>query len=140
MEFKTYDYLDDDAKIIRTKVFIEEQGFENELDEIDDYAIHIVLYDNKIPIATCRVFKDETEENNTYILGRLAVKKEYRGRRIGTEMLKEAEKIVLQNNGSTLKLHAQCRAKQFYAISGYTEYGKVEYDEGCPHIWMKKQI
>ena len=63
----------------------------------------------------------QTEDNNTYILGRLAVKKEYRGRRIGTYMLKEAEKIVLQNNGSTLKLHAQCRAKQFYALSGYTD-------------------
>ena len=52
MIFKTYDFLTDDVKIIRQKVFMEEQGFENEFDGIDDTAIHIVLYDEKTPVAT----------------------------------------------------------------------------------------
>lgn len=138
MIFKTYDFLTDDVKIIRQKVFMEEQGFENEFDGIDDTAIHIVLYDEKTPVATCRVFKGE--EEGSYILGRLAVRKEYRGRSIGTHMMKEAEKLVVQNNGRFLKLHAQCRVKNFYAQSGYAEYGEVEDDEGCPHIWMKKEL
>lgn len=138
MIFKTYDFLTDDVKIIRQKVFMEEQGFENEFDGIDDTAIHIVLYDEKTPVATCRVFKGE--EEGSYILGRLAVRKEYRGRSIGTDMMKEAEKLVIHNNGHSLKLHAQCRVKNFYAQSGYEEYGKVEDDEGCPHIWMKKEL
>ena len=44
MEIKNFDYLPDDAVFVRTTVFIEEQGFENELDgyeveepEMDDY-------------------------------------------------------------------------------------------------------
>lgn len=138
MEFKTYYFLADDVKSIRKKVFMEEQGFENEFDDVDNSSIHIVLYDNETPVATCRVFKGE--EDNTYILGRLAVIKEYRGRSIGMDMLKEAEKLVIRNNGSSIKLHAQCRVKHFYALAGYVEYGNVEDDEGCPHIWMKKKL
>lgn len=138
MIFKTYDFLVDDVKNIRKKVFMEEQGFENEFDDIDNSAIHIALYDNETPVATCRVFKGE--EDNTYILGRLAVLKEYRGRSIGRDMLKEAEKLVIRNNGSAIKLHAQCRVQHFYAQSGYAPYGKVEDDEGCPHIWMIKKF
>lgn len=46
-----------DAKYIRTKVFIEEQGFsiEGEFDDTDNLAHHLVYYneDDK-PIATCR--------------------------------------------------------------------------------------
>lgn len=138
MVFKTYDFLADDVKTIRKKVFMEEQGFENEFDDIDNFAIHIVLYDKETPVATCRVFKSEDEDS--YILGRLAIMKEYRGRSIGTDMMKEAENLVIRNNGSSLKLHAQCRVKNFYAQLGYTKYGKVEDDEGCPHIWMKKKL
>ena len=35
-----------DAKIVRQRVFVEEQGFENEFDEIDDFAYHLVVYQN----------------------------------------------------------------------------------------------
>ena len=55
-------------------------------------------------------------------------------------MLAEAEKCVLAKGGKILMLHSQCRAKDFYAKSGYTEFGEIGYDEGCPHIWMKKQL
>ncbi len=37
-----------------------------------------------------------------------------------------------------MKLHAQCRVKNFYEKSGYQAYGEIDEDEGCPHIWMRK--
>lgn len=138
MIYKYFDFLSDDAKIIREKVFISEQCFENEFDEIDDIAQHIVLYNKNIPIATCRLFI--SEENDTYILGRLAVSKEYRGQNIGSSMLKEAENLVIRNGRSSIMLHAQCRVKEFYANFGYSEFGDIDYDEGCSHIWMKKEL
>lgn len=138
MVFQIYDFLSDDAKRIRESVFMEEQGFKNEFDDIDDFAIHIVLYEDKIPVATCRIFKED--DSQTYTLGRLAVMKPYRGKNIGTRMLKEAEKIVIQKNGNAIKLHAQCRVTDFYARVGYSSYGIIENDEGCPHIWMKKTL
>lgn len=42
--------------MIRIKVFMEEQGFKNEFDDIDNRAIHIVLYKEGKPVGTCRVF------------------------------------------------------------------------------------
>ena len=47
MEVKVYDYLQEDAMNIRRNVFMSEQGYKNEFDEIDDRALHIVIYNNK---------------------------------------------------------------------------------------------
>lgn len=138
MKFEIYDYLPDAAKLVRQTVFVEEQGFVNELDDTDDIATHIVLYDEEKPAATCRIFQGE--KSGEYILGRLAVMKDYRGKNIGSRMISEAEKCVLAKGGKILMLHSQCRAKDFYAKSGYIEFGEIGYDEGCPHIWMKKQL
>lgn len=136
---RVYDFLCDDAKNIRNSVFISEQGFKNEFDEIDEKARHIVMYNEKgSPIAVCRIFQGENE--NSFILGRLAVIPSYRGMNIGKQMIAYAEKAVLSLGGKSLALHAQCRAKAFYEKSGYISYGEIEDDEGCPHIWMKKQL
>ena len=45
MRTEIYDYLPESSKLIRQTVFVEEQGFVNEIDEIDEIATHIVLYD-----------------------------------------------------------------------------------------------
>ena len=139
MRISVYESLPNDAKKIRKAVFINEQGFQNEFDEIDNKAVHIVLYsEDEEPIATCRVFWDPSM--NTYVLGRLAVIEKYRGKNIGSTMLKEAERYVQKKEGKTLILHAQCRAVGFYKKSGFIEFGDVDNDESCPHIWMRKFV
>ena len=42
--------------------------------------------------------------------------------------------------GGSVRLHAQQRASGFYEKQGYEPYGPVEYEEYCPHIWMKKKL
>lgn len=139
MKILMYDYFPDYAKEIRREVFTNEQGFQNEFDETDNTAAHFVLFEeNKEPAATCRVFWNE--EMGAYTLGRLAVIKKYRGRNMGSVMVKEAEKYVREKGGKNLILHAQCRAADFYKKLGFEEFGDVGDDEGCPHIWMKKSI
>ena len=136
MKVKVYDYLQEDAMNIRRNVFMSEQGYKNEFDEIDERALHIVIYNNEKPVATCRIYR----EDNTYILGRIAVDKSYRGLHLGTVILAEAEKIVSQKGGTEIILHAQCRVRGFYENSGYEGYGPIGEDEGHPHIWMRKVI
>lgn len=139
MKTAIYEGIPDPAKEIRQKVFVKEQGFQDEFDETDDIAAHIVLFDeNDLPVATCRVFLDA--EMDSHILGRLAVIKEYRGKNIGSAVLKEAERYVQENYGKCISLHAQCRAADFYRKSGYTEFGGIEEEQGCPHIWMRKYL
>lgn len=137
METVIYEGIPNYAKEVRQKVFVDEQGFHNEFDDIDETATHIVMFDgDKIPIATCRIFWDTVM--NTYILGRLAVIKEYRGKSIGSVIVKEAEKYIQKKGGRCLALHAQCRITAFYQTLGFTEFSDIDDDEGCPHIWMKK--
>lgn len=139
MKAVIYNNIPDCARDIRKKVFTDEQGFQNEFDETDHVATHIVLYDQDgLPVATCRVFWDTSMDS--HILGRLAVLKEYRGKNIGSMMVREAEQYVRTQNGKCLTLHAQCRVAGFYQKSGFTEFGEIGEEEGCPHIWMRKYL
>lgn len=129
--------LPDEAKIIRHIVFEAEQGLIDEFDETDDIATHLMMYDDgEKPIATCRVFPDD--ERNTYILGRLAVIKEYRNKNLGSDIMFEAEKYVFGVGGKSIELHAQYQAAGFYEKLGYIKFGEIDDEQGCPHVWMRK--
>ena len=139
MRVELFQYVPKEARAIREKVFIEEQGFQEEFDYIDDVATHFVVYDDsEAAIATCRVFYDE--QQGSYLLGRLAVTKEHRGKNIGRLIVEAAEKHVQEIGGAQLQLHAQCRITEFYNKLGYVAFGDVEDDQGCPHIWMRKVL
>lgn len=47
----------EDEKHIREIVFIDEQGFENEFDNTDKTAYHVVAYENEKAVACARFFK-----------------------------------------------------------------------------------
>ncbi len=136
MNTKIFTTLPQDAKNIRIEVFMKEQGFENEFDEIDNLCHHIVAFDEGKPIGTCRFFK----ENNHYTIGRVAVLKEYRNQHIGNLLLKSAEKEIKKINGDVIVVHAQVRISSFYEKQGYIQFGQIDDDEGVPHKWMKKKI
>lgn len=126
------------AKDIRQAVFIEEQGFINEFDDIDKQAWHLVVYNDSIPISCCRFFKGNSD--NEFIIGRLAVLKEYRGNQLGSLMMNEAEKYIKSLGGEKLSLSAQVRVRGFYEKLGYTAQGDTYLDEYCEHIHMVKAL
>lgn len=136
MNTKKYTTLPQEAKDIRVEVFMKEQGFENEFDDIDDISFHIVVFDEEKPIGTCRFFK----ENNHYTIGRVAVLKGYRNQHIGNVLLERAEKEIKKLNGDLIVVHAQVRVSPFYENQGYIQFGQIDDDEGVPHMWMKKKI
>ena len=134
-----FDILPQDSKDIREEVFVKEQGFEEEFDTIDNRALHFVAYDElSRPLGTCRVFTEDSEV--IFYLGRLAVIKEFRAIGIGRELIMAAEDAVRARGGEYIHLHSQKRAMEFYKKCAYTEFGEVDFEEGCPHIWMKKHL
>ena len=135
MNTKTYTTLPQEAKDIRIEVFVKEQGFENEFDEIDTISHHIVAFDERKPIGTCRFFK----ENDHYTIGRVAVLKEYRNQHMGNLLLESAENEIKKLNGDLIVVHAQVRIHPFYEKQGYIQFGQIDNDEGVPHMWMKKR-
>jgi len=138
MTTRVFKHFPQEAKKVREEVFIYEQGFSYDYDEMDDIAIHIVLFEDNIPIAACRVF--ESEECGKFVLGRLAVKKECRSKGVGSCVVEAAKEYVASVGGKFLILHSQLQAKEFYNKLGFVEYGEVEYEEDCPHIWMKAEL
>ena len=138
MKIKVFTTLPDDAKEIRIKVFREEQGFIDEFDELDETSTHLVMYDGNVPVATSRTYESDT--HGTYIVGRVAVIKEMRGKHIGSKLIAATERVIAERGGKAVTLHSQYHAAKFYLKLGYTEYGEIEYEEGCPHIWMKKEL
>ena len=138
MIIKVFDELPKDALDLRITVFVDEQGFVDEVDEFDSVATHLVMYEVEKPVATCRFYLKE--DNETYMFGRLCVLKEYRGQSLGREMLKKVEELVKEKSGKAIILHSQYHAKPFYEKCGFTQQGEIDYEQNKPHAWMRKEI
>ena len=130
-----WDQLQQDAKLIRTQVFICEQGI-TEADEWDDQDLisqHFVIYDQDQPIATARLL-----ENNS--VGRVAVLKAYRGQGLGQMIMLEIISYAQKQRRSVLTLSSQVQAISFYEKLGFTVQGN-SYDEcGISHIEMTMNL
>ena len=138
MTIKVFKELPKESTFVRETVFVHEQGFNEEFDDIDNISTHIVMFEESEPVAVCRVYFDDVL--NTFVFGRLAVVSSCRGKGLGAQILNYAEKLVEEMGGQSMILHAQVRVKQFYEKQGYSSYGEVDLDEDCPHIWMKKEL
>lgn len=127
-----------DCYFVRKKVFVEEQGFDSELefDDIDAIAHHLLLCEDGKPMATARLFS----ENGEYHCGRICILQEYRKRGIGLIIMKELEKKAAELGALRLMLSAQVRVSGFYEKAGYIPYGEEYPDEFCPHIAMSKNL
>lgn len=138
MIIESFDYLPLEAKNIRETVFVNEQGFNYEFDGIDDISTHLVLYIDDKAAATCRFFLDKKKD--TYLIGRIAVLKNYRGLGLGSQLLQSAENLITKKGGKLIRLSAQLQAVEFYRKNGYICESKTHYDESYPHVWMYKKL
>ena len=129
-----------DAYSVRFEVFVQEQGFsvEIEVDDIDITAHHVVLYRDGKPFATARTFPEGGD--GTFIIGRVAVRKCFRGGGTGKALMREIESLAASLGAKTLTLGAQLQAAEFYRKCGYHEYGEHYFEEHCEHVHMKKQL
>ena len=137
LKIEVFDQLPIYAVDIRNEVFVKEQGFQEEFDEADETALHIVGFIDNISVATSRIIKHPDE---TYMIGRIAVRKSYRGLGLGAEIIKAAEKIISERGGRTVYIHAQTRVVPFYEKQGYFPIGFSDEEEGCPHEMLKKHL
>jgi predicted GNAT family N-acyltransferase len=128
--------LPTDAKVIREEVFMKEQGFEDEFDDLDAISYHAVLYENGQPIGTARTFL----QDDIYVIGRVAVIKEKRKQHLGKEIMLTIEEKIKELHGTKIMLSAQTRARGFYETLGYVVQGEEYLDEYCPHIKMIKIV
>lgn len=127
-----------DAFGVRRTVFIEEQQVPEdlELDEHDDSAVHFIGYENNEPIAAARL--RFVEENGK--LERICVRKEFRGRSFGRQMIEAMEQQIQKEGLKQAKLNAQTHAEDFYRSLGYETISGQFMDAGIPHVTMIKTL
>ncbi len=122
---------------VREAVFIQEQGFQNEIDEWDDHCWHCVAYDQEKPVGCGRFFSENPRE---VTIGRIAVLPAYRGLKLGKKLVESIEQKACELGFQKAGLSAQCQAQGFYERLGYQAEGEVYLDEHCPHIHMTKSL
>ncbi len=131
---------DDIGKVfmLRYKVFVLEQCFAEsiEIDDHDNDATFLIAKEGNDVIGTLRLFK----EDGNVMLGRMAVEKAWRGKGIGSTLIRESIPIARQLGGTYIAAHAQSRALGFYVKSGFVPYGKEFDEEGVPHQLVRKKL
>lgn len=127
----------EDAKAIRHTVFVEEQGFEDEFDDIDPIAHHLVVYSDDTAVATGRVFPGEGKQ---FIIGRIAVLQPYRKEGFGRIVMENLENQARALGGESVYLAAQMQARGFYESLGYKPCGELFLEQSCPHLPMEKSL
>ena len=120
---------------LRSEVFIVEQDcVYQDIDGKDQLAKHVLGFEKKELIAYSRIFKpgDYFKEAS---FGRAVVKKSYRGKGIGDELVKIS---IEQFEEKKIKISAQSYLKSFYSSHGFIAEGE-EYLEDIVSDTMSKQ-
>lgn len=132
--------LGEDARRLRTEVFVNEQRIPADLewDEADAGAVHAVAY-NRLgqAVATGRLLP---AEGGTCQIGRMAVHQVLRGRGFGEQVLRALAAEARKRGDRAIALHAQRTARTFYARLGFVAQGEPYEEAGIPHITMTSAL
>jgi len=126
-------------RLIREKVFIEEQAVPVELewDELDADCLHcLVSIEDGKPVATARLHNNKSVTH----IGRMAVLKPYRQQGVGTLMLETLLEQAQLNGVKEVAINAQTTAITFYQRLGFMSVGDEFDDAGIPHYKMTLKL
>ena len=128
-----------EAKMIREEVFCAEQGYVHEFDELDPTSVSLVLFLEDTPIATGRLTKIDPA---TYQLGRICVRKPYRGKKVGSYLVEFLCAKAKELGAIRVIAHSQLDKQAFYRKLGFYDFGEgaIDYDEGMPHLYLARDL
>ncbi|WP_106745724.1 GNAT family N-acetyltransferase [Yoonia maritima] len=124
---------------LRRAVFMDEQGISEseELDDLDDSAIHMLATVDGRPVGTARLLI----VGDTGKIGRICVLKDQRGTGLGAKLVLASMDHLRTISGiSRAKLSAQDHAIGFYEKLGFVAEGPFYDDAGIPHKDMLRAL
>jgi len=129
--------LPEDARRLRTEIFVVEQKFTEEFDEQEKECWHMVVYDGEEAVATGRMY---LLPDGCAKLGRIAVVKARRGEGLGAVVVHALSEKAKELGCPAARLGAQEHARGFYEKLGFAVSGEMYYEEYCPHLPMEKSL
>lgn len=123
----------------RMEIFmLEQQSFYLDLDEQDQQALHFFAVNKNKIIAYARISTGDSKE--IVFIRRVAVHKDYRKMKLGTELMKKiSEFIDINYKNWTIELDAQYHLQAFYQGFDFKVAGEPYDDGGVLHIRMIKK-
>jgi ElaA protein len=123
------------CRALRRVVFIEEQGVSeaDEIDDLDEAAIHLLAFLDDTPVGTARLLVD----GSTGKVGRVCVLRAARGTGLGAALMRAAvDRFRAMPGVRKVKLGAQSHATGFYEALGFRVVGEPFMDAGIEHREM----
>ncbi|MDN7144946.1 GNAT family N-acetyltransferase [Liquorilactobacillus mali] len=135
-----FDYLRASSCYVRMSVFVLERdlSLEDEFDNNDrETTIYSVIFSNKKPISTARFLP---LDEDIVRITRVATLKEYRGKKLGTKVVRSLENIAQQKNFKKIVIHSEMTAVTFYETLGYVRSGDIYQEDGVACVNLIKTI
>ncbi|MBZ4044610.1 GNAT family N-acetyltransferase [Flavobacterium hibisci] len=123
---------------LRSEIFVVEQNCVYlDIDGKDKKALHLIgEYDSKI-VAYVRLFDAGISFDNASI-GRVVVDADYRDRKWGHDLMREAIAAIKSNFGKDkITIGAQLYLKKFYESHGFVQTSEMYLEDDIPHIEMQ---
>ena len=123
----------DRLRLVRERVFIEEQQVPRELewDDADQESLHLLaLTEAGQPVGCARLLPSGQ-------IGRMAVLPAQRGTGLGLRLLQAALDEAVRQGMPAVFLHAQTHAIGFYRKAGFVAQGPEFMEAGIPHVEMR---
>lgn len=120
---------------LRAEVFVVEQNcVYNDLDGRDRMAYHLFLKNDDEMVAALRILPEDVAFEDMAI-GRLIVKRQYRGRKIAWKMMKKAIDYIINDlNKERIRLSGQAYLVEFYEGLGFHKVSDVYLEDGIDHF------
>jgi len=141
LEFRAFTKLSSnhiyDALRLRQQVFLIEQNcLYEDIDNWDQQALHLLLYDMNELAGYLRIFEPGVKFEETTI-GRIVVSTNYRGRDIGKKIITHGIELAFQQfPSSNIRIEAQNALSNYYNKYGFITEGEVYVVDGIDHIQM----
>jgi len=127
------------AKRLRIEVFTHEQGIPAHLDDdgLDESSLHVLCRDAGEVVGTGRlVIVDDVKG----VLGRIAVRVNFRGSGLGRSIVKKLEAVAVAHNLTELSLQPHTHLENFYESLGYHTVPGKEFVGDHELLTMEKTI
>lgn len=125
---------------LRSEIFVVEQNCVYlDIDGKDKLALHLFgEFEGEI-VAYSRLFKPGITFDNASI-GRVVVDANYRDRKWGHDLMREAIAGIKNHFGETkITIGAQLYLKKFYESHGFVQSSEMYLEDDIPHIEMKRE-
>lgn len=136
-EIRPADWASDKEQIraVRDLVFIQEQKVDPaiEWDDQETSAQHFLVLGDGSAVGTGRLLRSGK-------IGRMAILQNQRGNGLGRRLLEVICDFAREQSFSSVYLHAQRHAEEFYRKSGFVPVGDEFLEAGIPHIKMVREF